>query len=102
MQERFVPSGAGRKKGRRLVFDIHDGFFHAPVVVVKAPHNRQCMIDSPIGTHLGYWMDWQNLEGSGGHLEPENKACEIIQGHLLPVETLLGKVLPIVLERMSI
>src|SRR5947209_2057376 len=102
MQERFVPSGAGRKKGRRLVFDIGSGFFHAPVVVVKAPHYRECMIDSPVGTQLGYWMDWQNLEGAGGHLEPEDKTRESIQSHLLPVEALLGKVLPIVLERVSI
>ncbi len=60
------------------------------------------MIDGSVGTRLGDWMGWEHLEGSGGQLEPENEAREIIQRHLLPNEALLGKVLPIVLERVRI
>src|SRR6266566_5670268 len=102
MEERLVSSGASWKECGGGVFDIRHGCFHAPVIVVKAPHHGECMIDGAVGTRLGDWMGWEHLEGSGGQLEPENEAREIIQRHLLPNEALLGKVLPIVLERVRI
>jgi len=98
VQERFVPPGASWKVGRSRALNIRDGLFQPPVVVVEAPHHRERMINGPVRTCLGNGMSREHLERPERQFEPEHKTREIIQCHLLPIELLLSKVLPIEFE----
>src|SRR2546430_8226030 len=102
MQERFVAPGASGKEGSRGIFDIPLDLFQPPMVVVKAPHHSERMINGPVRTRLRNAMGRKHLERPGGQFEPENKTREVIQGHLLPIEMLLRDVLPIQPEVVSI
>src|SRR2546421_2588204 len=56
VQERFVAPGASGKEGGRGLFDIPLNLFQPPLVVIKAPHHRERMINGPVRTRLGNGM----------------------------------------------
>src|SRR6266849_2011710 len=102
VEERFIPSGASWKESGRRVFDVGHSRFQTPMVIVKAPHHGERMINGPVRTRLGNGMGRKHLERPRGQFEPEHKMREIIECYLLPVEMLLGEVFPIVFERVRI
>jgi len=72
-----------------LVPHIGRDRFHTPVIVVKASHDREGMVDRAVRASLWNGLGREHLEGTGGKLEPENETCQVIEGDLLPVEPLL-------------
>ncbi len=95
VQERFVPPGASGKVGSGRALDIRYGLFQPPVVVVKAPHHCEGMINGPVRTRLGNGMSREHLERPGGQLEPEDKTREVVERDVPPLKLLLSDVLPI-------
>src|SRR6266487_3038519 len=86
VQERFVPPGVSWKVGSGRALDIRYGLFQPPVVVVKAPHHCEGMINGPVRTRLGNGMSREYLKRSGGQLEVAynrlNKHPCIINNHI--------------------
>src|SRR5215469_10035724 len=102
VKKRLVPTHTRRQEGGGLVPHIGRDCFHTPVIVVKASHDREGMVDRAVRASLWNGLGWEHLEGTGGELEPENETCQVIEGDLLPVEPLLSQILPVVLERSGI